>query len=177
MTNSAVQTFAFDPAAAIAGHIGAIGSLWNDALEHLTLIRIFEELRSVGYAGSYAAVRRYAIAWREKRAGETANAYVPLSFAPGEAYQFDWSHEVVVMDRVTTIVKAAHVRLCHSRMMVARAYPRETQEMVFDDRHGALLDADMTADALILLERQLKHGESGAPRSWTSTWQAWRQRQ
>ena len=32
-----------------------------------------------------------------------------------------------------------------------------------------LLDADMTADALILLERQLKHGESGAPRSWTST--------
>jgi DNA polymerase III subunit epsilon len=37
-----------------------------------------------------------------------------------------------------------------------------------DDRHGALLDAEMTADALILLERQLKHGESGAPRSWTS---------
>ena len=37
-----------------------------------------------------------------------------------------------------------------------------------DDRHGALLDADITADALILLERQLKHGESGAPRSWTS---------
>jgi DNA polymerase III subunit epsilon len=38
-----------------------------------------------------------------------------------------------------------------------------------DDRHGALLDADMTADALILMERQLKHGDSGAPRSWTST--------
>jgi DNA polymerase III epsilon subunit-like protein len=37
-----------------------------------------------------------------------------------------------------------------------------------DDRHGALFDAHMTADALILLERQLKHGESGAPRSWTS---------
>ena len=36
------------------------------------------------------------------------------------------------------------------------------------DRHGALLDADMTADVLILLERQLKH-ETGAPRSWTST--------
>jgi hypothetical protein len=37
-----------------------------------------------------------------------------------------------------------------------------------DDRHGALLDAHMTADALILLERQLKHGESGAARSWIS---------
>jgi DNA polymerase III epsilon subunit-like protein len=38
-----------------------------------------------------------------------------------------------------------------------------------DDRHGASLDADMTADALILMERQLKHGETGAPRPWTST--------
>jgi DNA polymerase III subunit epsilon len=38
-----------------------------------------------------------------------------------------------------------------------------------DDRRGALLDAEMTADALILLERLLRHGESGAPRSWTST--------
>jgi DNA polymerase III subunit epsilon len=37
-----------------------------------------------------------------------------------------------------------------------------------DDRHGALLDADMTADALLLLQRLLKHGESAVPRSWTS---------
>ncbi len=27
-------------------------------------------------------------------------------------------------------VKVAHMRLCHSRMMFVRAYPRETQEMV-----------------------------------------------
>jgi len=37
-----------------------------------------------------------------------------------------------------------------------------------NDRHGALLDAEMTADALILLERLLKHGENATPRSWTS---------
>ena len=37
-----------------------------------------------------------------------------------------------------------------------------------DDRHGALLDAEMTADALILLERRLKHGESEAPRTWST---------
>ena len=37
-----------------------------------------------------------------------------------------------------------------------------------DAKHGALLDADMTADALILLERQLKSDTtSAAPRSWT----------
>ncbi len=81
--------------------------------------------------------RRYAIAWREKRASATADAYVPLTFAPGEAYQFDWSHEIAVLDGATTTVKVAHVRLCHSRMMFARAYPRETQEMVFDAHERA----------------------------------------
>ena len=57
---------------------------------------------------------------------------MPLSFAPGEAYQFDWSHEIVVINGATTQVKVAHVRLCHSRMLFVRAYPRESQEMVFD---------------------------------------------
>ena len=58
------------------------------ARERLTLIRVFEELRGLGYEGGYDAVRRYARAWSKGRASETANAYVPLSFAPGEAYQF-----------------------------------------------------------------------------------------
>jgi Integrase core domain len=57
---------------------------------------------------------------------------VPLAFAPGEAYQFDWSHEIVVLNGATITVKVAHVRLCHSRMPFVRAYPRETQERVFD---------------------------------------------
>jgi transposase len=34
-------------------------------------------------------------------------------------------------------VKVAHVRLCHSRMLFVRAYPRETQEMVFDAHNRA----------------------------------------
>ena len=100
--------------------------------ERLTLIRVFEELRALGYDGGYDAVRRYARNWERERSSSTADAYVPLSFAPGEAYQFDWSHEVVLINGTTVIVKVAHVRLCHSRMMFARAYPRETQEMVFD---------------------------------------------
>src|SRR5436190_9418906 len=110
------------------------------ARERLTLIRVFEELRALGYVGSYDAVRRYAKKWRVERGAATAEAYVPLSFAPGEAYQFDWSHEVVLLSGVTVTLKVAHVRLCHSRMLFVRAYPRETQEMVFDahDRVFAL---------------------------------------
>jgi len=108
--------------------------------ERLTLIRLFEELRGIGYDGGYDAVRRYARTWRRALGAATAQAYVPLSFAPGEAYQFDWSHEIVVLNGVTTTVKVAHVRLCHSRMLFVRAYPRESQEMVFDahDRAFAL---------------------------------------
>ena len=105
--------------------------------ERLTLIRLFEELRVLGYEGGYDAVRRYARTWSREHASQTAAAFVPLSFAPGEAYQFDWSHEIVVMNGVTVTVKVAHVRLCHSRMMFVRAYPRETQEMVFDAHERA----------------------------------------
>ena len=123
---------------------------WRDALdelllaneakasrERLTLIRVFEELRDRGYDGSYDAVRRYARRWAKDRGQTTAAAYVPLSFAPGEAYQFDWSHEVVLLNSVTVTVKVAHVRLCHSRMLFVRAYPRETQEMLFDAHNRA----------------------------------------
>ncbi|MFG1466756.1 IS21 family transposase, partial [Xanthobacter sp. DSM 24535] len=108
------------------------GNEGKPARERLTLIRIFEELRSQGYEGSYDALRRYAKGWRRAQATMTAAAYVPLSFAPGEAYQFDWSHEIVLINGTTVSVRVAHVRLCHSRMLFVRAYPRETQEMVFD---------------------------------------------
>jgi transposase len=102
------------------------------ARERLTLIRVFEELRGLGYEGGYDAVRRYARVWRQAHGSATAQADVPLSFAPGEAYQFDWRHEIVLMNRMPVTVKVAHVRLCHSRMPFVRAYPRESQEMVFD---------------------------------------------
>jgi transposase len=100
--------------------------------EQLTLIRIYEELRRLGYEGGYDAVRRYARSWQQDHASRISGAFVPLSFAPGEAYQFDWSHEVVLISGVTVTMRVAHVRLCHSRMLFVRAYPRETQEMVFD---------------------------------------------
>ena len=126
------------------------------AREQLTRIRIFEELRALGYQGSYDAVRRYAKRWRAERGAATAEAYVPLSFAPGEAYQFDWSHEIVLINGVTVTVKVAHVRLCHSRMLFVRAYPRETQEMVFDAHKPRLrlLQGDLHA-------RHLRQHEDG----------------
>src|ERR1700684_2874341 len=105
--------------------------------ERLTLIRVFETLRGLGYEGGYDAVRRYPRDWQRGRAATSVGSFIPLSFAPGEAYQFDWSHEIVLLNGVTVTVKVAHMRLCHSRMPFVRAYPRETQEMVFDAHERA----------------------------------------
>jgi transposase len=102
----------------------------------LRMTRIHDLLVREGYDGSYDSVRRYAARWRaERRArgpGEAVAAFVPLTFRPGEAYQFDWSHEDVEIGGFPMRVKVAHVRLCASRAVYVRAYPRETQEMVFD---------------------------------------------
>jgi transcriptional regulator with XRE-family HTH domain len=38
--------------------------------ERLTLIRIYEEVRALGYDGSYDAIRRYAKAWAKNRGPE-----------------------------------------------------------------------------------------------------------
>src|SRR5438270_522034 len=101
------------------------------ARERLTAQRLFELLRAEGYEGAYDSVQRHVREWRRQQS-QQGPVFIPLWFAPGEAYQFDWSHEVVVLGGVTTTIKVAHIRLCHSRMFLVRAYPRESQEMVFD---------------------------------------------
>jgi len=53
-------------------------------------------------------VHRFVKTWRDERARVPARAYVPMSFAPGEAYQFDWSHETITLQGLPLTVKAAH---------------------------------------------------------------------
>ena len=72
--------------------------------ERVTLTRIFEDLRGLGYEGGYDAVRRYAASWRRRESAGTAAAFVPLRLDPGEAYQFDWSTEVVLLAGVTVTI-------------------------------------------------------------------------
>jgi transposase len=84
--------------------------------------RLFEELRGRGYDGAHDSVHRFAKAWRDERARAPAQAFVPLSFAPGEAYQFDWSHETIRYQGLPLMIKAAPMKLSHSRMPFVRAY-------------------------------------------------------
>jgi transposase len=110
----------------------------NDALpkrDRLTAMRMWDLLERQGYAGGYDSVRRYAARWTAQLKTTPAaggDAFVPLLFQPGEAFQFDFSHEDVEIGGQPMRVKAAHMRLCCSRAVYVRVYPRETQEMVFD---------------------------------------------
>ena len=69
-------------------------------VENKSIKQICRELRNRCYGGGYDAVRRYAANWSKATQEASASAYVPLSFDPGEAYQFDWSHEVVLIDGI-----------------------------------------------------------------------------
>ncbi len=101
------------------------------ARDRLDYLGLFKRLQAAGFPGGYDAVRRYIKRFRQRQPVTTpAQAFVPLTFAPGEAYQFDWAEDWIVLDGVTTKVQVAHVRLCHSRMPFVRVY--QTQEMVFD---------------------------------------------
>ncbi len=105
--------------------------------ERRTAMRLFECLQQVGYEGAYDSVVRFVRAFRQSP-GHSSDAFIPLSFDPGEAYQFDWSMEVVDLGGVTQKIKLAHFRMSYSRKCFVVAYPRETLEMVLDAHIRAL---------------------------------------
>ncbi len=62
----------------------------------------------------------------------TKGTYVPLVFASGEAFQFDWSEYWVVIGGERTKLQVAHFKLCHSRAFMLRAYLLQNHEMLFE---------------------------------------------
>lgn len=93
---------------------------------------LFEQLQREGFEGSYDSVRRYLTKWRKRTQGLSVPAFIPQRFSPGEAFQFDWSHEIVEIGGRAVKVKVAHFRLCYSRMPFCIAYLRESLEMLLD---------------------------------------------
>jgi transposase len=86
------------PLPQLGGHVAALETMLADNVtkarrERLTYQRMYEELRLGGFTGGYDAVRRYGRGWILREGERTAQAFVPLIFAAGEAFQFDWSHE------------------------------------------------------------------------------------
>lgn len=99
--------------------------------------RLFEDLQRVGYSGAYDSVQRYVKGWKNGQPNVASDAFIPLYFPAGETCQLDWSHEQVELGGVIQTIKLGHFRLCYSRQLFLVAYPRETQEMVFDAHNRA----------------------------------------
>jgi len=60
-----------------------------------------------------------------------------VGFAPGEAYQFDRSHQAVATAGAVMTVAIVHVHLCNSRMMFVGGNPRGTRQRVSGPRDQA----------------------------------------
>jgi len=98
--------------------------------------QLHADLVRLGYMGSYDRVTAFARAWRQlqQEAAKTAGrgTFVPLIFAPGEAFQFDWSEDWALIAGERVKLQVAQFKLSHSRAFVLRAYPLQTHEMLFD---------------------------------------------
>jgi transcriptional regulator with XRE-family HTH domain len=78
-----------------------------------TLKQIHEDLRELGFEGSYDRVAAFARVWREGQTERvnpsSKRTYIPLAFAPGEAFQFDWSEDWAVINGERTKLQVAHL--------------------------------------------------------------------
>ncbi len=106
-----------------------------------TLKQLHADLVVLGFDGSYNRVAAFARDWRADRQRDQQTTgrgtFVPLSFRPGEAFQFDWSEDFAVLGGERTKLQVAHIKLSHSRAFLVRAYLLQTHEMLFDAHwHG-----------------------------------------
>ena len=102
--------------------------------ERRTALRLLAQLREQGYGGGYSQVTAFIRSWRAKTGAVTARSgCVPLRFDWGEAFQFDWSEESLLIGGIwRSKIKLAHMKLCASRAFWLVAYPSQGHEMLFD---------------------------------------------
>jgi transposase len=103
-----------------------------------TLKQIHADLSALGFTGSYDRVAAFARRWRQEQQEQAKTAgrgtFIPLRFAPGEAFQFDWSEDWAVINGERTKLQVAQFKLSHSRAFFLRAYLLQTHEMLFTTR-------------------------------------------
>lgn len=93
---------------------------------------LFAQIQAQGYRGGYSRVTDFIRAWRQESAKDPSRAFVPMSFELGEAFQFDWSEEGLLIGGVYHHMQVAHLKLCASRAFWLVAYPSQGHEMLFD---------------------------------------------
>ena len=83
--------------------------------ERRTAKALFAQIKAAGYEGGYTRVTDFIRKWRQgKGQGDAAKAFVPLTFELGEAFQFDWSEDGLVIGGVYYRLQVSHMLLCAS---------------------------------------------------------------
>ena len=101
--------------------------------ERRTARALHIQLTSQGYDGGYTRLTDFIRQWRDKQGKLiSARAFVPLAFELGEAFQFDWSEEGLVVGGIYYRLQVSHLKLCASRAFWLVAYPSQGHEMLFD---------------------------------------------
>lgn len=92
---------------------------------------LYAQIKADGYTGGYSQLTAFIRIWR-KSEGKKPHAFVPLKFGLGEAFQFDWSEEGLVVGGIYRRMQVSHLKLCASRAFWLVAYPSQGHEMLFD---------------------------------------------
>jgi len=105
-----------------------------------TALMLYKEIREQGYNGSYGRVCAFVRSWRATQQLTISNrsAFIPLQFAPGEAFQFDWSYEFATIRGIKRRLDVAQFKLAYSRVFWLGAYYSQSHEMLFDAHAQAL---------------------------------------
>jgi transposase len=101
--------------------------------ERRTAKALLKQIGEAGYDGGYSRLTDFIRDWRVQQGGAAiGKAFVPLAFELGEAFQFDWSEEGLVVGGIYRRLQVAHMKLCASRAFWLVAYPSQGHEMLFD---------------------------------------------
>jgi transposase len=95
-----------------------------------TVRKIYATIKAEGYTGTEPTV--YAYVASQRRAKQHPQVFIPLEFDPGVDAQVDWGEAQVIMAGVALTVQVFVMRLCYSRKVFVRAYPRQKQEAFFE---------------------------------------------
>ncbi len=95
--------------------------------KHLSAVRVFEEIKELGYEGGYTILKDHIRTVRPKR---TRGPSAPIDHPPGHEGQMDWSpHRTIIGGREQT-VHTGSIVLCFSRWLYMHFFLDETTESV-----------------------------------------------
>jgi len=88
-------------------------------------VQVLQRIQELGYGGGYNVVKRYVRKIRPRR----VQAFLKLTFAPGECAQVDWGHHgPVAVGQTTRQLGFFVMTLCSSRMLYVEFTVSQTME-------------------------------------------------